>query len=589
MLQDDEMNFVNVEELADPAHIKNLTFSYASGPFYPVKDTFWLAANENLRFHLSGGVFRVTAEVDGTSIHDENHNATIWVDSDGLVPGPHELKITQFVKSGTGSLADKLNVEMASYTATFILMIGDYKFTPIIQNIEVVDAGVHIQWNSYERGDFQAYEIRRYRGWDSQIESYEPHRKYIITDPAQTSFTDTTYVGGIVNYIVTVDKGGQHFISKPREIRFQYKLNMRLTPSDPGRARLSWDIPPFQKNTRYMSVIRRKMFDETKLADNIPATETSVEIDYSTVFGELTQFSLQMWGDTEGTPMYYDHHAVFEDLMPGIRTPPITDILYNETEDNYYLLNNNSPASGFPTGLFTLDTDLRIKDTLTTESFGNLMASPDGTRLFLLRGSSILELDHAPLTVMQSFNAGVAFNFSNEQNFAASNNNYVLYRHTDKASIIDFTSKSVLLTVSAAATLHISPDGQYFANGADIYRFNGTQFATVSVLPFAQIRFVHFLKSGDGLFIATADKAIIYDHISGLTIRQYDFKTELHEKPEFNDVTMTYFTRAFELQLLNISTGEQNAIDVNYVGNTTIEGEYLFHYSGFGLKPYQDE
>lgn len=590
MLYDGETNFVHVDQVTNPEHIANLTFSYrGSGKNYPVRDTFWVAPGENLTFNFSGPMFRVTAEVDGKSVFDEDHNATIWISSDGLTEGAHELKITQYVKSGTRSLADKLNVEMASYTARFVMMIGTYEFTPVIQSINVTDKGVNLLWNSYDRSDFQAYEIRKYSGWDSHFEEWEPHRKFIITDPTQTSFTDTTYVGGTVAYFVTVDKGGKHFLSAQKSVTFNYKVNLRLTPTGNGRARLSWDVHPYHENTRYRNVFQWRGLSETRLAENIPAGQTSVEIDYTTVFGQLSQLSLQMWADTEGDPTTVDRYSVFEYLTTGIRTPPFTNILYNQKENAYYLVQDNGVASDYPRGLFRLDKDLRISDSLTSLTYGHLIKSPDGNRLFILRQTSITELQDVPLAVKQTHDTGVGFNVSNKQLTTATNNNYILYRHSDNVDVLDFTTKTVLLRVPLIGMAHISPDGQYFANGPDLYKFDGTQFTIIGTLPFQDIRFLHFLNSGDRLFIATADKAIVYDHINGSTVTEYDFPTGSSSHPQFNDLTMTYFTRGTGLTLLNINTGEQKVVQVADADGATIEGEYLFSYHGFGLKPYDNE
>jgi len=197
-----------------------------------------------------------------------------------------------------------------------------------------------------------------------------------------------------------------------------------------------------------------------------------------------------------------------------------------------------------------------------------------------------VELERAPLSIKQRYDPGVRFNFSEEQLSAVTNNNYLLYRHSDTVDVLDFTTKTVLLRTPFSVAAHISPDGRYFANGADLYQFDGSGFQIIGTLPFTDIRFLHFLNSGDRLFIATSDKSIVYDHINGSTIAAYDFPTDFSGDPKFNDLTMTYVTRSFGFKLLNINTGEQRNIKVDYPDGSTIEGEYLFSYKGFGLKPY---
>lgn len=590
MLQDEAENFVHVEQQVAPPFIADLHYAYyGTASFYIAKDTFWLAQGEHVQFHFSGPdfVYRVVAELDGKTIVDEDMNPYWALTAEGLTEGPHQLKVTQYVKSGTGSLADKLDSETASHTESYVVMAGAFEFTPIIESIEVADEGVKIKWNAYEKSNFQDYEIRRYVGPLNFVNSYDSYKRLTVTDQAQTSFTDTTYLGGTKTYFVAVDLGGKWFTSAPKEITFSDELNMRLAPAGPNRAILSWDHPRFYKNARSMKLYKTQGLSSQLLVDNMPPSQTSVEIDYTTVFGLTSTFRLEMAADAENHG-WDNTLSVGDQLMPGVRIPRINlsgDIEYNEGEDAYYIACDIGSTDGYPQGYYRLDKDLHVTDTLRGSAFGDLITSPDGNRIFVLQTGSLLQLEGVPLAVKESYNLGVSVSTSGQWS-AVSNNGYILHRTQDNVRVLDFATKTVLLDVPIRDVAHLSPDGQYVANGPDLYQFDGAQFQPAGTLPFSDIRFLHFPNSGDRLLIATPDKLTVYDHINGANIVQYDFPTNVSAHPEFNNKSMTYFTRGANLSLINITNGEQRTVRVNYAETVTIEGEYLFSHSGYGLKPY---
>jgi hypothetical protein len=383
--------------------------------------------------------------------------------------------------------------------------------------------------------------------------------------------------------VVTVDKGGKYFESAPKQISYQYKLHLRLTPAGKGRATLSWDLPPFYKNTRSMVVNLVEGSSQTKLADNIPPSQTSVEINFPTPFGELKELWVSIQADAEGeSSLPYDRYTIAESITLGIRTPPSFNITYNQKEDSYYLVNTNISTADYSAGIFRLDHNLRITDSLTTLTSGTLLTSPDGNKVFFARQGSIVELENSPLRIKQSYN----FNIYGAQALSLANNNYIHYQANNNVYILDLTTGNILFSAAKGSASHLSPDGQYLINGGDLYKFNGTTFQVVSVLPYSDIRYVHFPPAGDRLFLATANKAIVYDHVNKSTIREFAFSTEEPNRSGFNDFNSTYYTRGTGLTLLNIGTGEIKVVSASQTNNVTMEGQYLFSYSGFGLNPY---
>lgn len=582
LFRDEDINLAKIPQVPDPQYMASITYSYTgANAFYPAKDTFWLAPNENVELRLSGTkVYRLVVEIDGKVVSDEENRAEVWVTNDKLASGSHTLAITQFVKSGTKSFADKLNAERTSYTTTFVLMAGEITFKPVIKSIALEDGSVKVTWNTYPRGDFQRYVIRKYDPFNNQ--NFRSYRELVVTDASVGSLIDETYAGGSVIYRLYVDRGEKYFQSLGYTVNFAYNPNLRLTKLDGGQVRLSWDQPPYYKGVGSIKITRSSV----QIGDNIAGDQTSFDFTFDTVFGRLSEFTLRMTAKVNDPDLYVDRHSVNQRVTFGKRIPPFSDILYSSSEDVYYLACHQYQSGSFPEGVYRLDKDLNVTDTLVTDlstADANLVQSPDGQHLYLLDQYTIYELKKDPLQIISTHQTGNSFTGSTEQSFAVSNNNFILYRHPYNLQAIDFTTRRSLVTLASTPVAHLSGDGQYLAQGDDLYQFNGTLYQLIKQLPFTNIYFLRFLPS-DRLFIATGDKAIVYDYILDTTVAEHAFVTNVGSYPEFDDAIMTYTVRHdFKMVSLHLNTGEQKQHAVWQVHDSFIEGAYLFSNEGYGI------
>jgi hypothetical protein len=338
-----------------------------------------------------------------------------------------------------------------------------------------------------------------------------------------------------------------------------------------------------------MRVSRTQSNNSIELAKDLPGAQTSIDIPFTPPFGQLHQFSLQLSAKVDTYDKPGDRFSFNESLTYGVRTPPFSDITYNDAEGSYYLVFNTPYYNEYPEGIYKLDKNLSILDTLVDDRFRdykNLLVSPDGKYLYLLDDFNVREISMDGLTIKSTYHTGGSFGSAIEQNFAATNNNFILYHHPAKVIVLDYAAKKILISVAPARASHISPDGQYFVNGSNVYKFDGAQFQPDRTLLQTDIRFLHFLPSGDRLFIATSEKAIVYDFVNNTAIVEYDFATNDYSAPAFDDLNMIYIVHEAGLHVLNINSGEQKVLPVYQPSGAALEGEYLFSTSGFGLKPY---
>ncbi|HEX5171501.1 MAG TPA: hypothetical protein VFW11_20125 [Cyclobacteriaceae bacterium] len=583
ILQKEEDGFVEIAQTADPRNVADLYYSYDNAAFFPVVDTLFLSRSEGVYLRLEGGrLQQFTAKIDGNTIVEKSDGSSFAINPQGLSYGSHQLELIQVIKSGTGSFADKLDAESATYTATFVLIIDDYVYNPNM-SIEATNGTIELKWNAYARGDFKAYEIRKY---ESRTGSNDPYRKLIVTDQQQVVLQDTTHAGGACTYVFLVDCGAKVYRSENYPVNFPYEPDMHLTKLAGGKARLTWNKTQFFNNISSIKVSATASGVSIFNADYLPADQTSVEMDYNVLFGQVTNFTIELSGKVDRYEFPTDRISVSKALTYWTEISPFSDILYNQREDAYYITLASNPG-----GVYRLDKDLHVTDTLLFETFSftesfNLIQSPDGNHIYVLNDFWVHELGQNPLHIEQSYFTGDTFAPSIEQNFAATNNNFILFRNRSAVKVVDFRGRRTLVSVSPATASSISADGKYFVNGADLYEFDGNVFIPASTLPYTDIQFLHFIDSDDRLFIATSDKAIVYDHINQAVIAEYTFSTNQYAHPEFNDLTMQYIVRGVGLVVLDVTTGEQKNIGVFDSYNTTIEGQYLFSNSGYGSKEY---
>jgi hypothetical protein len=173
---------------------------------------------------------------------------------------------------------------------------------------------------------------------------------------------------------------------------------------------------------------------------------------------------------------------------------------------------------------------------------------------------------------------------STSSNLAISNNGFILYQQSGKTKVMDFSTKQVLANLTPATDAHIAPDGQYFVNGADLYKFNGTDFTLSETLPYSGIKFLHFMASDNMLVIATETQVIVYDYIARSVSTTHNFATGTSGYRSFDNLNKTYIVSgSASLIRLNVVTGEVKSNVVYDPHNCSITGNYLFHQNGFGL------
>lgn len=582
LLFHEEENFVTIEQKPDLENIGDVTYSFNGGEFHSLTDTLWLST-EPVSFKFeNGNILGYEVKLNGEQIKKRQDSHSFTIEAGDRPAGNYHLEIITFIKSGTGSLADKLDTEYFNVNYEVTLVIGnDVTFVPTLISVVQKDGTVKLTWTKYSHADFQGYEVYKYENSIANI--YSKARVLKVDDINVTSLEDSTYVGGIVWYKIKVNRGGKYHESTTTKFYVPYRLNARLTSLGDGRVRLSWDQPPFHRN---ISSIRISHFNGT-IIESLSPENLSYEFQQAIKFGELQDYYVKFTARVSDPGKIPQDQSGYSDrLTIGHRLPPHNSIVYNAAEATYYMIFQSSYYSEYPNALYKVDKDLNIIDSAKHSFFGDigLFQSADGQRLYAYRGRTVFPIDRNAVTFSQGYEVGQVFYLENTDNLSVSNTNIGVIPGNKDIAIFDFNTKEIVMRINGTPKgVHISPDGQYFIADTQLYNFNGTTFVQVATLPYTGILYARFYDLDAKVVLATENEVIVYDYLDQAEVASYNFSTSIYADPHFNQLSGEYQAG---LRLLNVNNGTTKTIDALAAHSYRLEGDYVFTNAGFALKPY---
>jgi hypothetical protein len=591
LFEKEKESFLHVDDSPDQRYIPRLLYFSDGNTYYEVGDTLWLAGAERLQLTFSGiKVYGFEIRIGEELIASSEQNEPFYLEAKGRALGAHKLNLKVFVPAGTQSLADKLQAEYAAYNANIVLMITDPStFKPEITSIIQKDGTVELKWKRYNGGNFQGYEIRKYKPGYGYA---DPYRTIKVTDQSQTTVNDTAYVGGPIWYAIAVNRAGTYIKSQDYKITFPYNPKMELSATANGKTRLTWQKPPYYNNIRSIKITT----NPGVLYEADWTNQEYMEFNLDSPFGTLRDYNISFTGKVEDPGnLHGDKVSVSERLTLGKRIPSFDDVEYNSAEKAYYLIHipQYYVAFDYPKGIYKLDKDLNIVDSVRHSESGNVVQSPDGNHLYLFDHYRARKIEKGPLRIGNIYwpETGSFQRFFLSAVFAVSNNN-LLYFHDyyDYDNVVNPVTKEVLLKIKSTGASSLSPDGQYFIDGKMIYKFDGTTFVSWGSLPyFDDIYFVNFFNDNQRVLVATTDQAMVYNYATGDEEVKHSFSTPPNTERSFDPVTNKYVVVGSAINRIDIVTGEVEVITRPIYTSTAIKltNDYLFSGAGFALKPYK--
>lgn len=595
-----EKNFNSVPKNADPIFKSEACYSYDDFVFSALIDTLWVYDHAKLKFR-GGVLFDYQLSIDNQIIREFNGSDDGFeFDASDYSAGSYKLTIIQRARSGTKSLADEAGVEYVEYTSDYIVVFNAELYDPKITSIENVNGTVRITWPRFQSGNFEGFTIYKYAG--SDITAY---RSFTLSDPSVHEFYDTTYVGGVVRYKLSVQQGGNILMSGEKQLEIVYNPRLTLSAVSTGRLKLTWKKPPFHNNIDHYEL---RSYNGSVLIDgNISGTVNSVEFSGQTAYGFSTSYSLRIVAKTpDGVLKGADVTSVSSILTQGERLPGFRKIRFNKTDNTFYLSYEPTPVTGV-LGFYKLDKDFNTLDSVVypydiyeSTTPVNFYQSPNGQYFYVLKANEI-QVRNANLltekTVYPISTFGIPVgsfeSFYRNDYFAVSNNNMLLIRHgtgsLPTAYIINMQTMQKIFTLSNAAETHLSSDGKYFVNGNVIYKFDGITYTSNFILPYTGIRYVQFLDDEPNkILLLTDNKAIIYDCSLHLQSVAWDCAPVSQPYAHLDQSKKILQYRSVSgMMTIDLNSGENRTLtSLDFSEFLHVEGGVLFESSGFGVRNY---
>jgi hypothetical protein len=397
--------------------------------------------------------------------------------------GFHKLSSKIAANSGTGSLADRIGAEYLTLTYEWILIIDNNPPTPIsIISVRSVDNCVKIEWERYHLFNFCNYIL--YRGYDQLS---------IIGNQNQTSYFDSSYIGGKVTYRVDVSAAQKGTEGNPHDFEGPITNFVGFQQTESGKVKLIWRPCPYMHKFSSYVISKLKSDNGYLPIHTGTALNDTCFVDEGILFGVAETYSL----DTYSINMH-THDEIIAYL--GTKIPSFDHLKYIPSLNSFYL-NERRKIYRLDSASFEVVASAELEYTGNESYYDNASFNIDanGTHAYAGVGTYIRELDPLTLSTINSVNTkdldlstkAVGFNFQ------VSNTNQIVYTTTDTIFVLDMTRRMLIATQplnSPYIDLLASNDGKYIVTHTGLFRLQGHGFVQVGTI---DPRYFAFIDDGE--------------------------------------------------------------------------------------------
>lgn len=581
ILVQEEDNFVKIDDQANPNNVAPLSYSYDNKGYFPIKDSLWASSQIYIRYQ-GGFVYDWEVLINNEIYLPYGNDVNIVSISKSILPNTNNIiTIRERVKSGTGSLADKALAEFAEFEFQFVLIRDESVFTPQISSVAFQDGSVKVQWNKFPRSDFQYYKLVKLIRQNNGLKEY---RTFQFSDSKQTSFMDSTYVGGYITYQLVLNNGGDKISAA---YPFNYIYNPKATLEKTGdHFKLSFAPPPFYKNVKYYktSFYNYKNGTEIVTTANVSNIEYSMDIPGPLLFGPSRKYIItpvakvdeikdgDQWGvsgvTSYGTPIklypgHYLHHSKLPFLYAYVSTGANVGTLYKIDDTSFMALDSAS----FPGGSSSMLSE-------------NMIISANGLYCYFIVGDKIIRFDPESLQVISTVSVNILsnppYNIIDYKVGTRVTDDNRIYFHGSYPCVIDMNTNTTLFSSQYQTSPgHLSPDGTFLVLGSNVYKFNGTQYVLDHTLPYSNIDYRQFSDHyPTQLFITRYDpyRILMYDCLT---------KSEVYSSEAYFEYYSITFNQALG-KISGIDRNQRKVFDIAKRELKNAQVDYLYGYYFMG-------
>jgi hypothetical protein len=199
-------------------------------------DTLWVYGNQKLKYHFKSlnekqDILGLKIYIDGVICDSVmSDNGEFYILQSALSEGMHKMNILLYTKSGTGSIADRLNAESILLTKKWVVM-ADYSKKNVTYTIE--NGYLKLGWDRYKNLDLKSYKIQ-YSG--------ETKNDYYI---------DSLYYGAQRTFNITVEKTNGDIITWGSLVMAESIAKPELKISADNTYYITWHKSPYFNSIKY--------------------------------------------------------------------------------------------------------------------------------------------------------------------------------------------------------------------------------------------------------------------------------------------------------------------------------------------------
>jgi hypothetical protein len=515
----------NLGDAAPPT--TGIAVDFASGRTLAV----WGEVTLRYRLDLGGKSFAGVEVYLGDELFGTSESPHAFSFSSTRVPdGRYTLRLVAYARSGTGSLADRLGAEFVVDEVAGTLIVDNAPPQPVrVVGAEPVDGRLQLRWSPFTRPSFQEYRVYAGRYGQAALRA-------TVTDAGRTTWTDSLFVGGAMDYEVGVFAAGGQAQSETFTFEAPVPQPLAFEPLGEGGIGLTWSASLFSRNVaRY--VVERKFTSLGASWEEVVVTASGLDTTHVDAAGDVFAAQYYYRVRTEAA----DGTAVESDAMVAWAEErrPVRDLVYLAASDAF--VGFAVDEHGYKTGIVRLDAqtlEVQAEQPFGGVSYASAFAPRDGRRLFTIEDGVVRERDPRTLAVVRSLDLNALLGVSvRPPDPVAAENGRIFFSRVESQGptlyygrgvvAVDFDAGTIVASRSggsayATTMIDAAADGRHaliYDGEAALYRLNepAGRFERVGPVPERSA----FLGGGEEIVSLLGGDAVIRDTETLATIRAF--------------------------------------------------------------------
>ena len=527
-----------------------------------IEDTVSFFRRTDLRFNVDLEGRRVvesTLTVNQTDLplnQTSRNQFTVRIDPNDFGTGVYNLRMTITANSGTGSLADRSQMETITVQRSWIMIIDlEAPGTSGVDHVAVENGFMKISWPKYERTNFQEYEISKFCYYQDAPDEAQFCGRWTIEDQNQVTLVDSSHLQGDVAFMMKIKAADKYsFGSLGLRFNIPAKFGIEARGREDGLIELRWTKPYLENafSHYYLESSRSRTVDFLERINQI--NDTVRVYDPGLIFGSSIRYIVNTFGVSST-----NFNRITQEITTeiGVKIPTFTHLDTSPHHNSIYFENNTDGES--LTSLVRADaTTLSRSDSIVmgslpgmdNEDFHELVTTTDGQRLFVLNRRVLHELNPLTLELIDTYDLsgfGTA-GMNTTEGFAFVSDNGFLKVHIDRTIYIyDLNNRKLTFEVTIGATYGtLSSDAEWLIVLRTIWKRSGDTYVNHAFYGNPSARSLGFLPNGTQFFKNSTSNTIeIKDLETVATVSETPFEDDFNLGREatmrFDKLSKTYY------------------------------------------------